>query len=101
MSEDDGSSSSALASKIDLPKSMSLVSYDAADSLGLKNLTGNVLEYDIGLVNEYKQTNIGHWLDTHSQVGDKELFAVVLRRKILLLPVRMASICLKTSKIQF
>ena len=73
MSEDDGSSSSALASKIDLPKSMSLVSYETADSLGLKNITGNVLEYDIGLVNEYKQTNIGHWLDTHSQVGDKAI----------------------------
>ena len=52
---------------------MSLVSYETADSLGLKNLTGNVLEYDVGLVNEYQKTKVGYWLETHSQTGDKAI----------------------------
>ena len=52
--------------------SSALVSSDSASSLGLKNLSGNVVNYDLALVdNSYSETGAGNWLALETLDGDK------------------------------
>ena len=52
------------------PESMALVSRESASDYGLTNTLGDVVQYDLGLVNRYKKTNVGFWLNAYSNDGD-------------------------------
>ena len=52
------------------PESKALVSRESASNLGLTNTLGDVVQYDLGLVNRYKKTNVGFWLNAYSKDGD-------------------------------
>lgn len=52
------------------PESMALVSRESASNLGLTNTLGDVVQYDLGLVNRQEKTNTGFWLNAYSNDGD-------------------------------
>ena len=51
--------------------SSALVSSESASSLGLKNVSGNVVNYDLALLdNSYSETGAGNWLSLETLDGD-------------------------------
>ena len=82
LDDDDALSSSKSARNLDIsntlgdddtlvkPESRALVFRASASSLGRTNTLGDVVQYDLGLVNRYEKTNVGFWLNTSSNDGD-------------------------------